>query len=276
MKHLAHWFYYGKLRFLGRIRYNLTIASELFWHHLTNFQKKPESVVPLSNLTAVVKTFERPKILKRLIKSIRRMYPTLQIIVADDSRNPVVIPDVQIVNLPFNSGVSAGRNAALRAVNTKYILLLDDDFVFYNHTILEDALGFMETNSNVDILGGKVINLPFYKSTDYSQLELFPTDATPVMPIGTRIGTAQVLDKVANFYIGRTESIRKIGWDENLKRLDHADFFTRARGILTVAYFPKMQILHAQNLFDDRYQKSREDDAFDRALLYHRYYRKQQ
>ncbi len=269
---LSRWFYYGNLRFLGRVGYNLTIAIELAWHRLTNFQRRTEST-SLNDLTAIVKTFERPRILKRLLKSIHRLYAQLQIIVVDDSRNPVDIPGVQMIHLPFDSGVSAGRNAALQAVRTRYILLLDDDQVFYKNTVLEEALDLMETYPEIDIVGGKVINLPFYTATDYTQVNLFPTDAAPVKPIGSHIGKSEVINKVANFYIGRTNSIRKVGWDDNLKRLDHADFFTRARGILTTVYYPKMQILHAQNLFNRNYHHYRDDEALDRVVLYKRYYR---
>lgn len=270
-RHLSRWFYYGRLRFLGRITYNLTIAAELAWHRLTDFGKtsSPDS---LDDVTAVIKTFERPRILKRLIRSIRRFYPLLKIVVADDSRKPTAIPGVETVILPFDSGVSAGRNAALNAVKTKYVLMLDDDFIFFRNTALVQALELMERYPEIDILGGKVINLPFYTSTDYRQAELFPTYAEPLRTPGSRIGAVEVMEKVANFYIARTASLRKIGWDENLKRLDHADFFTRARGKLLTAYYPQLQVLHAQNLFDDKYQRFREDDAIDKNVLYQRYY----
>lgn len=271
VRHLSRWFYYGRLRFLGRIAYNLTIAAELAWHRLTDFGKT-SSTDSLDDVTAVIKTFERPRILKRLIRSTRRFYPPLKIVVADDSRKPTSIPGVETVILPFDSGVSAGRNAALNAVKTKYVLMLDDDFVFFRNTALAPALELMERYPEIDILGGKVINLPFYTSTDYREAELFPTHVEPLRTPGSRIGAVEVMEKVANFYIARTESIRKIGWDVNLKRLDHADFFTRARGKLLTAYYPQLQVLHAQNLFDDKYQRFREDDAIDKNVLYRRYY----
>ncbi len=270
-KPLSRWFYYGRLRFLGRIAYNLTIAAELAWHRLTDFGKS-SSTDSLDDVTAVIKTFERPLILKRLIRSIRRFYPQFKIVVADDSRKPATIPGIETVTLPFDSGVSAGRNAALKVVRTKYVLMLDDDFVFFRNTVLAPALELMERYPEVDILGGKVINLPFYTSTDYREAELFPTHAEPLRTPGSRIGAAEVMEKVANFYIGRTVSICQIGWDEQLKRLDHADFFTRARGKLLTAYYPQLQVLHAQNLFDDKYQRFRENDIPDKNLLYRRYY----
>ena len=66
----------------------------------------------------MIKTFERPAKLKRLVDSIRRLYPGLTIIVVDDSRHPRNLPEVENINLPFDSGVSAGRNAGVKAVGT--------------------------------------------------------------------------------------------------------------------------------------------------------------
>ena len=271
---ISRWFYYGKLRFLGRIGYRAIITIELFCHRIYDllFPFKPTC---LDDFTVIIKTFERPKILKRLIRSIRRFYPDIKIIVADDSHNPVLIHGVKTLPLPYDSGVSAGRNAALSSVETEYTLLLDDDFVFFRKTDLHRALSLMKRYPEVDILGGKVINLPFYNSTDYRNANLFPTDAGPIKPIGSYIGKLEVLDKVPNFYIGKTAGIRKVGWDEQLTRLDHADFFTRARGVLTICYYPKLQVLHAQTIFDDEYQRHRENDAFDKGVLYRRYFGKQ-
>ena len=66
------------------------------------------------------------------------------------------------------------------------------------------------------------------------------------MPPGSFINGLPVYNKVANFYIGRTERIRLVGWNPALKRLDHADFFTRALGILTTVFNPNLKCLHAQ------------------------------
>ena len=49
----------------------------------------------LSDITILIKTFERPEYLDRLIKSIKLYYPNIKIIVADDSRNPIVRNDVE-------------------------------------------------------------------------------------------------------------------------------------------------------------------------------------
>ena len=81
-----------------------------------------------------------------------------------------------------------------------------------------------------------------------------------------------VHDKVANFYIARTESIRKVGWDPQIKRLDHADFFTRAKGVLTTVFDPAFKVLHARTPFDRDYMRKRLDVQSDREILRRKYY----
>jgi len=225
------------------------------------------------NLTAVVKTFERPAILERLIRSLRRRYPSMRVVVVDDSRSPRQLPDVETITMPYDSGVSAGRNEALKHVKTPYLLLLDDDFVFYRHTRLQPVLETLERQPKIDIVGGEVLYLPFYRKIDYSGGGLHPTTAKSVLPAGSEIGGLTVHDKVANFYVARTESIRKVGWDPAIKRIDHADFFTRAKGVLVTVFDPAFKILHARTPFDRAYLKKRYDLDRDREVLRRKYYR---
>ena len=91
----------------------------------------------LKNVTAIIKTFERPESLDNLIRSIRPFYPDLQIIVADDSLNPQPRSDVRYLPLDHDVGLSAGRNALLASVETPYFLLLDDDLEFTKDTRIE-------------------------------------------------------------------------------------------------------------------------------------------
>ena len=74
-------------------------------------------------LTALIKTLERPNVLRRLLASIERFYSKLAIIVVDDSREPCRFPGVDTVVLPYHSGVSAVRREGLSRVTTRYFLL---------------------------------------------------------------------------------------------------------------------------------------------------------
>jgi hypothetical protein len=225
-----------------------------------------------AEVTGLIKTFERPYALRRLVDSVRRFYPQLPLIVVDDSRQPAALPGVTTINLPFDSGVSAGKNEGLRHVATTYVLMLDDDFVFYRQTRLEAALPILEANQEIDILGGTVVDLPLHRVTDYRREALFSTTAAAKHALGSLIGGLPVYDKVPNFYLARTERLQRVGWDERLRRVDHADFFARAWGVLTTVYMTKLRCLHAKTRFDAYYMQYRTDVLADQQLLWRRYY----
>jgi len=262
---------------VSKLLYDLTIMLELAVERvldsLQSIRGKHHQTRVEYHLTAIVKTFERPSVLRRLLRSIKRKYPRLHVIVVDDSRYPKSSSGVHTIVIPYDSGVSAGRNEALRHVETRYVLVMDDDFVFYRHTDLEASLAIMENHPEIDIVGGEVIDLPFFETADYSRDDLFPTDAKASMPPGSSIGGLPVCDKTANFFIARTDRIRLVGWDAELKRVDHTDFFTRAKGTLTTVYNENMKCLHAKTPFDTAYMQKREDVENDFLILRHKYFR---
>jgi glycosyltransferase involved in cell wall biosynthesis len=218
-------------------------------------------------LTVLVKTFERPAVLRRLVASIRRGYPSLPIIVVDDSRVPTRLPGVETIALPYDSGVSAGRQAGLDRVRTPFVLVADDDFVFLPSTALGLAVARLASHPTIDILGGQLIDLPQLRFRRPPLGQIFATNARPLVPIGSEIDGLLVCDKVANFYVARTERLRLVGWHAALRRIDHADFFTRALGVLVSVFDPTLRALHAQTPFDASYMAHRTDVAHDQALL---------
>ena len=123
----------------------------------------PSHAIAEPLVTALVKTFERPHILRRLVASMKRLYPALPIVVVDDSREPSSLAEVHTIPMPYDSGISAGRNEGLKHVRTPYVLVLDDDFVFYRHTRLGPALDVMGRQPEIDIMGGRVIDLPLMR-----------------------------------------------------------------------------------------------------------------
>ena len=264
----------GNLSFIGRLIYTPLVKSELL---LIRFRDGREAFSDThlvdEKLTAVIKTFERPATLVRLVDSIKRFYPNMKIIVVDDSREPSQLDGVTTIVMPYNSGVSAGRNRGLLEVKTKYLMLLDDDFIFYRQTDLRRAIELMDKNEEIDIMGGEVVNLPQFKADDFRNAGLHPSDAVSTMPPGSEIDGLPVYDKVANFFIAHPKRLRLVGWDERLKRLDHADFFTRAKGVLTTVFNHSFKVLHAQTPFDREYMKKRDDMDQDHAILYDKYYK---
>lgn len=266
---------YGRLRVIARPIYDLVIAGELAAQRCADLAvpRKDADTGLLDQLTMVIKTFERSRLAARLIRSIRRHYPRSTIVVVDDSREPTRFDGVENLHLPYNSGISAGRNEALRLVETPFVLMLDDDFVFTRHTRLADAMRTMVDNERIDIMGGQVVDLPLYITHDYHRAGLFHTGATPLHTPGTLIGGLPVTEKVPNFFIARSDGLRRVGWDPRLKMLEHADFFSRARGVLTTVMNERLRVLHARTPFDLDYMRIRHDIRRYQVLL-HSIYRK--
>lgn len=233
---------------------------------LSRLAPRPDRSVP--DLTVIGKTFERPANARRMVKSLRRVFDG-PIVIADDSRTPLTwdVPGVNPVILRFDSGVAAGRNAALAEVETEFVMSVDDDFVFTPELNLNRVLAYLRRNPEVDIVGGLVINLPLWQAPDYSTAPLFAYRGDPIREAGTIIDGLPVLYKVAQFFVARTQRIRLVKWDQNLKRVDHNDFFTSAYGVLLTVYDQRFYCLHAQPKFNRHYQSFRGDYGADLQYL---------
>ena len=256
---------FGRFRWIARPAYEALVGLELLWHRIEDFFQDlfhGRDKSDVSEVTAIIKTFERPYAVKRLVRSIKRRYPDLKIIVVDDSRETVSMEGVKMIRMPYNTGISIGRNRALDETESRYFLLLDDDFVFSRRQKIGEWVDFMESHPQVDILGGRCIDLPLYIEHDFHDMPLFRSDQTPKIEPGTRLDyhgpdRYVVANKVQNFFLGRTETVREVKWKPELKTMEHTDFFTRACGRLTTVYHSGMRILHAKTPFDIEYLKVR-------------------
>jgi len=158
-------------------------------------------------VTIATKTFLRYDKLQDLIDSVRRFYPTVTIVIADDSENAKTVsgPYIEHYIMPFGkvrlvlfkttidnaysntslvlhrsisvlseqvSGLTfkpccccvcyqgwfAGRNLAVSQVTTKYVLWVDDDFIFTANTKLEKLVDVLE-RTTLDLVREKIQQL---------------------------------------------------------------------------------------------------------------------
>uniref|UniRef100_S4RUY9 Glycosyltransferase 2-like domain-containing protein n=1 Tax=Petromyzon marinus TaxID=7757 RepID=S4RUY9_PETMA len=204
----------------------------------------------ISNLvTVVTKTFLRYDKLKGLIASIRKFYPDITIIVADDSEHIEMLhePGVEQYIMPYGKGWFAGRNLAISQVMTKYLLWVDDDFLFSENTKLERMVEVLE-KSSLDVVGGVVSQNAFqhvfkvvpgdsdgdclYRTmSTYRRLDGFPT--------------CSLVDMVVNFFLARTENMRSVSFDPQFSRIGHPEFFIDGLGKLRVGTCRDISIDHA-------------------------------
>lgn len=77
-----------------------------------------------------------------------------------------------------------------------------------------------------------------------------------LIPHMTQIdGNHFAMGKVPNLYVARTEKVRSIGWDNNIRMLDHQDFFWRASGNLVTVIARGTAVFHYHNPFQRYYQQ---------------------
>ncbi len=86
-------------------------------------------------VTYIIKTFERPKCLRRLLKSMSNFKIENPILIADDSMQPIGKPfynefkslNLKYWHLPFDSGLSFGRNFLVKKVQTNFFILASSE-----------------------------------------------------------------------------------------------------------------------------------------------------
>ncbi|XP_078063368.1 beta-1,4 N-acetylgalactosaminyltransferase 2-like [Mustelus asterias] len=211
------------------------------------FDPGPESDIN-SLVTIVTKTFLRYHKLRILINSIRKFYPNITIIIADDSETPEKIegPHIEQYMMPFAKGWFAGRNLAASQVTTKYLLWVDEDFLFTEETKLEKLVDVLE-KTNLDVVGASVsgsrfqFKLWYEKGSDdgdclFSQFGSFHTlDGFP---------RCVVTSLVVNFFLARTQKVWSVGFDPRLSRVAHPEFFIDGLGSLLVGSCNDVHIVH--------------------------------
>ncbi|XP_035253971.1 beta-1,4 N-acetylgalactosaminyltransferase 2-like [Anguilla anguilla] len=202
-----------------------------------------------SQVTITTKTFLRYNQLNYLIRSIRNVYKDIKIIVADDSFNPQKVngSNIEQYFMPPAQGWFAGRNLAISQVTTKYFLWVDDDFEFIDNTKIEKFVEIMEAVPELDVLGGSVGTNAFTFKVLYEEgdeeggcLSKIPGNYQPVPGIPNCFYTSGVV----NFFLGRTDAVRRVGFDPLLKRVGHSEFFMDGLGELLVASCPDLSIGH--------------------------------
>ena len=195
----------------------------------------------MKNVTAVIKTFERPACCKRLVSSIRKYYPDMPIVVADDSREHIKLngEGMFVIELPFNSGISFGRNMALNKVETEYFVLLDDDMIFDERTNIGLMVDMLEKNC-LDIVGGWV------DGADNRCAMLHREDGVLIAsPCGQQAQDMINVDMVKNFFVGRVLPIsNRGGWNGRLKLCEHTAFFWRHKGFLETGWTSRSSVGH--------------------------------
>lgn len=215
-------------------------------------------------VSIIVKTFERPAALERLLRSILLSSAAkCRILVGDASLRPAMGEwpgrgNVEFFHLPFDSGLSYGRNYLIDRVTTPYCVVLDDDLVFTGDTRLDVLLGIVKERG-FDLAAGEgnllVRGKPGHANIEVSGRKL---SLLPGAPPRSHFNGLPVYDMVNNFFLATTGSLRDIRWDEQFPVYgSHIDFFMRYSAKYKVTFTDKVVVQHVEGGYSVRGNKSK-------------------
>lgn len=175
----------------------------------------------LARITVVIKTILRPDELRATLESFRRMLGAdLRIVVVDDSPEPdggSLPPGVGFIPLPFDSGLSAGRNRGVEAAATEFVFIADDDNIL-NSTAREIRRCVELLDEGWDLIGNGAFG---FEDKGEGRLVVARRPMT---------GLVTACDVTENFFIARRGVLLRYPWDEAMKvQPEHEDFFMRLR-----------------------------------------------
>lgn len=232
------------------------------------------------NVTFVYKSFERQHLAKRLYRNIQKYYPGVRVIIADDSRKPLQLtgPGLQIVQLPFNVGLSAGLNRALSLVETPFVIRMDDDELLSPCSNFHLQLEFLLAHPEADLVGVLPLTFPYRRGWQKEEIARYQrfhmADAEKPLKIPHRTWLDEkhiVLGKTPNVFIARTDAYRTLGYDDRIRMIDHQEFFFRAAGNLVSVLACDSFIFHNHCPFNYAYQVYRADCEGDRRYIAMKY-----
>ncbi|XP_064170338.1 beta-1,4 N-acetylgalactosaminyltransferase 2-like [Anguilla rostrata] len=215
-----------------------------------------------SQVTVTTKTFLRYPEVNRLVKSIRKFYKDIKIIIADDSLNPQKVngDNIEQYFMPPAQGWFAGRNLVVSQVTTKYFLWVDDDYEFSEKTKIEKFVEIMESMPELDVVAGSVGWLKNSFKLVYHEGDEEGGCLTRVRGNYQRIPgipNCFFTTGVINFFLARTDAARRVGFDPLLKRVGHSEFFMDGLGELLVAICPDVGLNHQRRRANPQYRKFR-------------------
>lgn len=217
----------------------------------------------MNQIVVSIKTFLRDKYLYRCVDSLLKIYPDIKIAICDDGRsneeknifyNELRRKGHYIFKLPFNVGMTEGRNYIVAYTKERYILYIDDDFIFSKEAKVENFLKILQARSDVGMAAGRirekgiVKNYQGYliKKNNYliqKKLKMKNWEKTKGIKY-------KLCDLAFNYYLIRREVFRNTKYDDNVKiGCAHTDFFMAVKDAgWKIAFTPDSIIDHEHTM----------------------------
>ena len=236
----------------------------------------------MNDITILVTTFERPGILFNCLESIRHFYADIKITVVDNGKERgFVVKKVrnkyrcQYIKLPYDSGVSLCRNKGLDEIDTDYVVLAEDDFIFTENTKIEKFKTILDADSELVLIGGTPMTSGGKIGTIGSKIIINKERSyfwrKPIKNPGW-----QNADGIKYYYAEYTRqffmmrNVAELRWDADMKiGGEHIDFFIQLK-IKTdwkVGYTPSVIVKHDRERPSLNYKMFRRRPCFEKMLF---------
>jgi len=198
-----------------------------------------------SKIAIGIKTFMREETLFKTLDSIEKYFPyPYKLYIADDSGvsdekeyryQQLEIRGHVIIRLPFNSGLSFGRNEIIRRIKEEYVLMLDDDIQLTDSDSIKKMKQVLDSADDIGLCAGIIYqkNGEPYGGHAYSRglaLEIDNSVLFRHKSTGKLAKADGVLynyaDQVVNFFLAKRAIFKSVTWDNRIKiEYEHMDFF---------------------------------------------------
>lgn len=196
-------------------------------------------------LAVLVKTFIREDKLRKCVDNIFRYIDVpFRLYIADDSDqyskeqaefyHKLENKGHKIIILPYNTGLPAGRNAMIDALeDEEYVMVLDDDIYVGPDTSIHIPLDIIKKNEEIKLVGG-FLPRP-HKHGWHLRFHLGESGILYKIPAPepgedwhyTNGHRWIDCDDVSNFLVAERGALEKVKWDNRLKMAEHINFFWR-------------------------------------------------
>ena len=195
------------------------------------------------SITICMKTLYRRRLLKEHLKFIRKKLPNIKVIISDDSdeeyiketKNEIkqyLDKNTTYIELPFDSGLSKGRNECVKLVTTPYIILTDDSrTIDISNKKLIEFINFLEKNREYSLITGYCpqrsgIYRHFTKEYYFDdEKKIKEKDIDKSKGIKYNNFTFYKIGRGNNTFIARTKVLKENKWNDKMKVGEHRTFF---------------------------------------------------
>jgi hypothetical protein len=175
--------------------------------------------VPLSDTAIAITSLWRHGYLSACLAGIAKNLPEVSVIVADDSDTDICsnIAGSDCIKMEFDSGLSAKRNAIVKACTKPMILLACDDVDFSTSQArqgVEKLVEVLDRYPEIDVAGGRVNNKCYEGFLEYSS-DFIREHLLNSYDCCTENFVS--VDITVNYFLARTEILRRFPWPKEMK-----------------------------------------------------------